>query len=149
MPTCRDVMTVDPVCCVPTDSVEQAAQIMKDEIVGSVPVVENRKSKKLVGIVTDRDLTIGVIAEGRDTETTTVESVMTGTVVRCHENDNVQKAIDMMVKHQIRRIPIVDRNDNIVGIIAQADIATRVHDPEETAEVVEEISQGPVREQKV
>ena len=141
-------MTVDPVCCLPSDTVETAAQIMKDEVVGSVPVVESHETKKLVGIVTDRDLTIEVLADG-GSATTHVEQVMTATLARCHEEDDVERAIEKMAEYQVRRIPIVDGDDRIVGIIAQADIATRIDDPEETAEVVEEISRGPVREREV
>lgn len=145
MKKCSEVMTKDPVCCLPGDTVTDAAQIMKDEIVGSVPVVESHESKRLIGIVTDRDLTLDVLADGRSPATTTVEMVMTGILVKCYEDEDVQKAMDLMGEHQVRRIPIVDRKGRIVGIIAQADIATRVEDPEETAEVVEEISQGPIR----
>ena len=137
MKKCSEVMTKDPVCCLPSDSVTEAAQIMKDEIVGSVPVVESHETKRLVGIVTDRDLTLDVLADGRSPATTTVEMVMTGTLVKCYDDENVDKAMDLMGEHQVRRIPIVDRQGSIVGIIAQADIATRVEDPEETAEVVE------------
>lgn len=145
MPTCREVMTVDPVCCLPTDTVEAAAQIMKDEVVGSVPVVESHETRRLVGIVTDRDLTVDVLAEGRS-GTTTVESVMTGMLATCRADDDVECALELMGEYQVRRIPIVDDRNQIVGIIAQADVATRIDDPEETAEVLEEISQGPVRE---
>ena len=145
MRTCREVMTIDPVCCLPTDTVEEAALIMKDEIVGSVPVVESHETKRLVGIVTDRDLAVDVLAEGRSS-TTPVESVMTGTLVTCHVDEDVERAIELMGEHQVRRIPIVDDDDHIVGIIAQADVATRTDDHDETAEVLEEISQGPLRD---
>jgi CBS domain-containing protein len=138
-------MTVDPVCCLPTDTVEEAAQIMKDEVVGSVPVVESHETRRLVGIVTDRDLTVDVLAEGRS-GTTTVESVMTGMLATCRADDDVECALELMGEYQVRRIPIVDDQNQIVGIIAQADVATRIDDPEETAEVLEEISQGPARE---
>ena len=145
MKKCSEVMTKDPVCCLPGDTVTAAAQIMKDEIVGSVPVVEDHETKRLVGIVTDRDLTLDVLADGRSPATTTVEMVMTGTLVKCYEDEDVERATDLMGEYQVRRIPVVDRKGSIVGIIAQADIATRVDDPGETAEVVEEISQGPIR----
>jgi CBS domain-containing protein len=143
MKRCEDVMTKDPVCCVPTDTVEEAAQIMKNEGVGAVPVVDDQETRKLVGIVTDRDLTVEVIADGMSPATTTVENVMTITLARCNVDDDVHRATELMAQHQVRRIPVVDAEDRIVGIISQGDVATRVDEPEVVAEVVEEISQGP------
>jgi CBS domain-containing protein len=137
----KDIMTKDPVCCTPQDSVMEAAQLMKHGDVGSVPVVKDRKAKKLVGIVTDRDLALKVLAEGRDPNNTRVEEVMTRNPVSCREDDDLQNCLDGMEKRQIRRMPIVDREDRIVGIIAQADVATRGGQPDKTAELVEEISE--------
>ncbi|HEY8188628.1 MAG TPA: CBS domain-containing protein [Pyrinomonadaceae bacterium] len=139
---CNEIMTKDPTCCLPGDTVDQAAQLMKDEDVGSVPVVADRKTKRLLGIVTDRDLAVKVVAEARQIAGVKVEEVMTRNPVTCYMNDDLQKATDAMEKHQVRRIPVVDDNNQIVGIIAQADIATRAHEPETTAEVVEEISKS-------
>ena len=115
---------------------------MKDEDVGPVPVVADQQTKRLLGIVTDRDLAVKVVAEARQIAAVTVEEVMTRNPVTCHADDDLQKAIDTMEKHQIRRIPVVDDDNRIIGIIAQADIATRAHEPETTAEVVEEISKS-------
>lgn len=140
MHKCSEIMTTNPVCCLPRDTVERAAQIMKTEDVGPVPVVESQASKKLVGIITDRDLVLNVLAEGRTAQHTRVEEVMTRDMVTCREQDNVDKAIQAMAEYQIRRIPIVNANREIVGIIAQADVATRVEEPDKTAKVVEEIS---------
>ena len=142
MKTCNDVMTKNPVCCRPDDTVAKAAKLMKSENIGSVPVTEDEKTRKLVGIVTDRDLATKVVAKALDAKTTTVGSVMTRKVVTCRAGDDVQKALDAMAEHQLRRIPIVDDNRSIVGIIAQADVATRVNQPAKTAEVVKEISQA-------
>ena len=140
MTTCRDVMTADPVCVLPGDSVDKAAQIMKNEDVGSVPVVDNHQSRKLMGIVTDRDLALKVVAEGRDNRTTRIQDVMTWNVTTCRVDDDVQKAMTAMAEYQVRRIPVVDKNNMIVGIISQADVATRTEDTQKTGEVVEEIS---------
>ena len=142
MKMCKEVMTKDPVCCLPSDSVAKAAELMKNENIGSIPVIENAQSQKLVGIVTDRDLALKVIAGGLDAKSTTVESVMTHQVVTCHADDDLQMALHAMAEHQLRRIPVVDNNKKIVGIIAQADVATRVDQPEKTAEMVKEISQA-------
>jgi len=140
MKKCSEVMTEDPVCCLPGDPVVQAARLMQNEDIGSIPVIENEKIRALVGIVTDRDLAIKILAEGRPAISTKVEEVMTREVVTCHMDEDVQKALDAMAVHQLRRIPVVDDDHKIVGIIAQADVATRVDEPKKTAEVVKEIS---------
>jgi CBS domain-containing protein len=141
MKKCKDVMTQDPVCCLPTDTVSKAAQLMKDENVGSIPVVEDEETMKLIGIVTDRDLALQVVAPEWDAETTQVDEVMTYDVITCRADDDLQKAVDAMAQHQLRRMPVIDGDHRIVGIISQADVATRVEKPEEVAEMVKEISQ--------
>jgi len=137
---CIDVMTKDPICCLPDDTVVKAAKLMKTGNFGSIPVIENEQTKKLVGIVTDRDLALTIVAEARDSRDIKVESVMTTGMITCLAQDDLQKALDAMSTHQLRRIPVVDLNDRILGIIAQADVATRVNYPEKTAEVVKDIS---------
>jgi CBS domain-containing protein len=138
---CHEVMTENPVCCLPNDSVAKVAELMKSENIGSIPVIENEQSHKLVGIVTDRDLALSIVAEGRDARSTKVEAVMTRKLVTCLTDDDLQKALGAMAEYQLRRIPVVDRDNKIVGIIAQADVATRVNEPETTGEMVREISQ--------
>jgi len=140
MKKCNEIMTKDPVCCVPDDLVAKAAELMKSENIGSIPVIENERTKRLVGIVTDRDLALKAVAEKLDAKSAKVEAVMTRNVITCHADDAVQKALDAMAEHQLRRIPVVDNDNRIVGIIAQADVATRVGQAKETAEVVKEIS---------
>ncbi len=142
MKKCNEIMTKNPVCCLPNDSVAKAAELMKSRNIGSIPVVENEQTQKLVGIVTDRDLALKIIAGGRDAKSTKVEAVMTHKVVTCHVDDDLQKALDAMAEHQLRRIPVVDHDNRIVGIIAQADVATRAGQPEKTAEMVKEVSQA-------
>ena len=142
MKKCSEVMTKNPVCCLPDDMVIKAAELMKSSNIGSIPVIENEQTKKLVGIVTDRDLTLKIVAKGLDAKSTKVESVMTRKVVTCRAEDDLQKALDAMAEHQLRRIPVVDNDNKILGIIAQADVATRVNQPEKTAEMVKEISQS-------
>jgi CBS domain-containing protein len=114
---------------------------MKDKDIGPVPIVQDRDGTQLVGIVTDRDLALKVVAEGLDPMTTRVSDVMTSDIVTCREDDNIEKALDAMSRHQLRRIPVVDKENRLVGIIAQADVATRMNEPEKTAEVVKEISE--------
>jgi CBS domain-containing protein len=142
MKKCNEVMTKNPVCCLPNDSAAKAAELMKSENIGSIPVIENEQTQKLVGIVTDRDLALKIVAEGRDANSTKVEAVMTRKVVTCLAEDDLQKALDAMAEHQLRRIPVVDNDNKIVGIVAQADVATRVNQPEKTAEMVKEISRA-------
>ena len=137
---CSEIMTKDPECCVPSDSVMKAAQLMKSEDVGPIPIVEDKKEKKLTGIVTDRDLAIKVVAEARDPKTTQVEEVMPEGLVTCRENDDVQSVLKLMEDNQIRRIPVVDQSDHLLGIIAQADVATRLGS-RTTGRVVEQVSQ--------
>jgi CBS domain-containing protein len=142
MKKCNEVMTKNPVCCLPNDAVSKLAELMKNKDIGSVPIIENEQTKKLVGIVTDRDLAVKIVAEGRNPKSTKAEEVMTRNVVTCRAEDDLQKALDAMSGHKLRRIPVVDNNDGIVGIIAQADVATRGDQPEKTAAVVREISQS-------
>ena len=142
MKKCNEVMTKNPVCCRPDDMVVKVAQLMQSENIGSIPVIENEQTQKLVGIVTDRDLALKIVAKGQDAKSTKVEAVMTRQIVTCRAGDDLQMALDAMAEHQLRRIPIVDTNDKIVGIIAQADVATRVNLPEKTATMVKEISQS-------
>ena len=142
MTTCRDVMTTNPTCATPSESVQHVANLMKNENVGPIPVVESHDSKKLVGIVTDRDLVLKVLAEGRNPQEMKVQDVMSLNPITCRENDSIDRAMEAMSQHQVRRIPIVNDRSEIVGIIAQADIATRIERPNKTADVVEEISKS-------
>jgi len=136
-----EVMTRDPICCLSTDTASKAAQLMRVVDVGSIPVVEDEQTLKLVGIVTDRDLAMRVVADGRSANLTRVADVMSHEIITCRASDDLQKAVDAMSLHQLRRIPVIDDDHRIVGIISQADIATRVERSEEIAEMVKEISQ--------
>lgn len=136
----RTIMTSNPSACVPGDTVATAARIMKQEDVGPVLVVSDHNEKRLVGIVTDRDLALKVIAEGRDAHNTRLEDVMTRSPVTCRDDADIQTVLEKMADHQVRRMPIVDSANRLVGIVAQADIA-RYADEEDVGEMVEEISQ--------
>ena len=142
MKKCSDIMTEDLVYCLPQDMVSEVAKLMKKEDIGPVPVVDDERNKRLVGIVTDRDLALKVVAEGRDPQTTKVEEVMTRKLITCRPDDDVESAMKAMAQYQLRRIPVVDYKNRLVGLISQADVATRVDEPEKTAEVVKEISQS-------
>src|SRR5688572_13792378 len=140
MKTCSEIMTANPTCCLLTDAVTKAAVIMKNEGVGAVPVVDDHTSKKLVGIITDRDIVVNLVAAGKGADAR-VEHVMTRNPVTCRPDDAIQHAMDRMSQHQVRRIPVIDGRDRVVGIIAQADLAVRVDQPQKTGAVVEDISQ--------
>jgi CBS domain-containing protein len=136
-----DIMTKDLVYSRPSDMVSDVAQLMKDEDIGPVLIVDDSNDgKRLVGIVTDRDLAIKVVGEGHDPQNTRVEDVMTESLVTVRASDDVQSAMQAMAQNQLRRIPVVDDNGQLVGIISQADVATRLNEPQSTAEVVKEIS---------
>jgi CBS domain-containing protein len=140
MSTCREVMTREPACCQPTDTLVRVAETMKSEDVGAIPIVEG-SSRQLVGMVTDRDIVVKALASGRSPEQTTVREVMTTDLVTCREDEEVSSAVSRMAERQVRRIPVVDRGGSLTGIIAQADVATRVHKDVTTGELVEAISE--------
>jgi CBS domain-containing protein len=142
MAKCRDVMTKDPASCEPGDSITKVAGIMKQEDVGSVPVVESGASRRLSGIVTDRDIVVKVIAGGRAPDGATVRDAMTPNPASCREDDDVDQALKLMKERQVRRMPIVDAEGCLTGIISQADVATRVNKDSKTGELVEAISES-------
>ena len=136
-----DIMTKDLVYSLPSDMVSDVAQLMKNEDIGPVLIVDNETSNTLVGIVTDRDIVIKVIADGQDVNSTRVGDVMSKKLVTCRADDDVDVAMKAMAQFQLRRIPVVEDNMRLVGIISQADVATRAGAPEKTGEVVKEISE--------
>jgi len=142
MQKCNEVMTKNPVCCLPSDTVSKVAELMKSKDIGPIPIIDSEQTKKLVGILTDRDLALKIVADGRDPKSTKAEEVMTREIVTCLAEDDLQNALDAMSGHKLRRIPVIDINRRIVGIIAQADVATRVDQPEKTAAMVRGISQS-------
>jgi CBS domain-containing protein len=127
--TCREVMTENPKCCAPTNTAARVAKIMKIENVGSVPVCEDRHSKKIIGVITDRDLTVKVVAKGSDPNNVEVKDVMTRNPITCNSDEDVERAMESMEKHQLRRIPVVANGGTLVGIITQTDIAMRSEEP--------------------
>jgi CBS domain-containing protein len=134
-------MTVNPSCCLVTDTVHRAAQLMKSEDVGPIPILDDLESRRLAGVVTDRDIVLKLVAKDLDPNTTRVSEIMTTDVITCRVDDDAHEAVRLMEKHQVRRIPIVNDNGQLAGIVSQADVATRMKEPRQTAEVVKEISQ--------
>ena len=141
MKKCKDIMTKDLVTATSENTVVEVARLMKTEDIGPVLIVDNEQSKTLVGILTDRDIVLKVIAETKDAKATRVGEVMSKKLVTCRADDNVDVAMKAMAQYQLRRIPVVEENMRLVGIISQADLATRVNEPEKTGEMVKEISE--------
>lgn len=135
---CRDVMTPDPTTIHPSQSVTTVAQQMRQADVGPIPVVDDQA--RLLGIVTDRDVVLRVVAEGKDPENVRVGDVMTKSPSTCRADDDLGVALAAMKEHQIRRVPVIDDGGKLVGIVAQADVATRGLDRRTTAKVVEAVS---------
>jgi len=131
----KEVMTSDVRACEPNASVTEVAKLMAREDVGPIPVVEEGR---LVGIVTDRDLVVRVLAEGRDPQSTTVGEIASRDVVTVSPDEDLDRALQLLAQHQVRRLPVVE-GDRLVGIVAQADVA-RTGKDRETGEVVEQIS---------
>jgi CBS domain-containing protein len=134
-------MTKDVVTCTPQNTIVEVARLMKTEDIGPILIVDNEQSRTLVGIMTDRDIVIKVIADGQDPKTTPVGEAMSKKLVTCRPDDDVDVAMKAMAQFQLRRIPVVGDNMTLLGIISQADVATRVDAPERTGEVVKEISE--------
>jgi CBS domain-containing protein len=128
-------MTENPTTCKPSATIVDAAKVMAREDVGPIPVVEGGK---LVGLVTDRDIVVRAVAEGRDIQKTTVGDVASKDVVTVTADEDLDRALQLMGKHQVRRIPVVE-GDRVIGIVAQADVALAA-DEEKTGEVVQQIS---------
>ena len=137
----RELMTASPACCKTSDSIQAAAKMLGSYDVGSLPVVEGNEGGRLVGIVTDRDLVINALADGNFDAT--VGDVMTAQPHAVRENDDVAKVQQIMSEEQVRRVPVVDDQGAVVGIISQADLALADGGVSErqVAKVVERISE--------
>jgi CBS domain-containing protein len=132
-----DIITRDVETIPPEATVREAAQRMRSRDVGSLPVCDGAR---LLGMITDRDITIRAIADGRDPERTPVRDAMTPTVQYCFEDEDVRRAAEIMEQGQIRRLPVVDRDKKLVGILSLGDIALSGED-ELSAEALERISE--------
>lgn len=133
----REVMTSNPRTIEADKPVADAAKLMRDEDVGLAPIVEG---DRLVGALTDRDIAIRVVAEGKDPASTPVREVASTDVVTVDPDQDLDEALNLMAQHQVRRIPVVEQDGRLVGVVAQADVA-RQADERQTGELVEQISQ--------
>jgi CBS domain-containing protein len=132
----RDAMTDDPRSISAAESVVEAARLMRDEHIGSLPVTED---ERLVGMITDRDITTRVVAEGAVPETMAVGDVYSRDLISVEPNNDLEEALQLMARHQVRRLPVVE-NGRLVGMVAQADIALKENE-KTTGQLVEAISE--------
>ena len=138
----RDAMTPDPVCCLTTDSAQKVAGILCKQGVGSIPVVTDHESRKLIGIITDRDLCCSVVANGLNPQSTPIEKFISLSPVACREGESLDNCQRLMQEHKVRRIPIVDGDGRVIGIVSQADLALK-DQPEKVARTVAAVSKPP------
>jgi CBS domain-containing protein len=132
----RELMSSNPRSIESDQPVVEAAKIMRDEDVGLVPVVEG---ERLIGTVTDRDIAIRVIAEQKDPSSVRVQEIASTDLVTVDPQQDLDEALRLMARHQVRRLPVVEEDGRLVGVVAQADVA-RHADAQRTGEVVEDIS---------
>ena len=135
----QDVMSTRPRCVSPDTPVTEAAELMESEDVGSLPVLEG---DELAGMITDRDIVIRAIARGKDPRGMPVREVSTRDVVAIRGDEDLSEALELMASHQVRRLPVVDESNHLVGVLAQADVAREARE-KTVGELVEEISRSP------
>lgn len=135
----REVMSSNPVCCVPNDTAEKVAKTLREHNIGSIPVVLDQQGRKLIGMITDRDLCCSVVAGGLDPKRTAIAKFVTPSPVSCRDGENVDHCARAMQEHQVRRIPVVDGDGGVIGIVSVADLALK-ESPERASKTIVEIS---------
>ena len=135
----QDVMSTRPRCVSPDTPVTEAAELMESEDVGALPVLEG---DELAGMITDRDIVIRAIARGKDPRGMPVREVSTRDVVAIRGDEDLSEALKLMASHQVRRLPVVDDSNHLVGVLAQADVAREARE-KTVGETVQEISRSP------
>ena len=136
----REVMTPNPRTCQPNSTIQDAALIMRDEDTGAVPVVEGGR---VIGMVTDRDIVVRAVADGGEIERVTARQVMSASVLYCYESDNVAAVLRNMGENQVRRLPVVDRDKRLVGVVSLGDLSRAAHE-KASGSALREISEKPV-----
>jgi CBS domain-containing protein len=135
----QDIMSAEPSTVTPDTPITEAARLMKEHNIGMLPVVESEGSRRLVGVVTDRDITIRHVAEGHLSDCP-VREAMTDNVSTAKADENVDRVMTLMAQEQVRRIPIVDERGDLVGVVSQADIVLEAGDNKKAEQTVEQIS---------
>lgn len=133
----KEIMTPNVEVIAPKSTVQEVAKKMKDLNVGAIPVYDGNK---LFGMITDRDLVIRVLADGRDPKTVLVSDAMSTEVVFCFEDEDIERASQLMAQHQIRRLPILSSTKTLVGIVALGDVAVHGKNPETSGDVLQQVS---------
>lgn len=133
-----EIMTQNPETAQVTDSIRDVASVMRDINVGFMPILDG---DLLVGCVTDRDITIRAIAEGLDVDNTSIGEIMSTDLQVISPDADIDEAEKLMEQFQIRRLPVVDESNVLVGVVSLGDIAVRARDLEKVGEVLEEISE--------
>jgi CBS domain-containing protein len=136
----EQLMTKSPKCCTPDTNLRDVARLMKDYDCGEIPVVESSLNLKPIGVITDRDIVCRAVAQGKNPLQMTARDCLTTPAVTCALDASVEECCRHMEQHQVRRIPVVDKSGLLCGIVSQADVA-RLLTPEQSAEVVREVSQ--------
>ena len=136
----RDVMTSNPACVSESDDVRDAARIMKDSDTGVVPVVNG---KKVIGLITDRDIVVRGLAEGKDLGTCKVNDLMSRNVQSVREDTPVTEVLNLMSQSEIRRVPVLNSKDELVGIVSIGDISKETNQDNKVGKAIENISQAP------
>jgi CBS domain-containing protein len=134
-----EVMTKDPACCSPDTPLRDVARMMVECDCGEIPVLDSRQSGRPVGVITDRDIVTRTVAQGRNPLDLTARECMTDKVITVTADKPIDECCDLMERHQIRRVPVVDAQGVCCGIVSQADIARRVSE-RAAAEVVRDVS---------
>jgi CBS domain-containing protein len=137
----RDIMTEFPQAVTPSDPLSHAAALMRDGDVGFLPVVDDRTSRRLVGVITDRDIAIRHVADAHGDDCTIKQHMSADRVVTVSPDADTREVHRLMIEHQVRRIPVVDSDGAVLGVIAQADVATKEQRDRQTGEIVEKISE--------
>jgi CBS domain-containing protein len=135
-----DIMTPNPECVTPDDNLVEAAKIMEKLDVGFIPVVESRDTRKAIGVLTDRDIAIRAVAQGRDPNEVTVKDVMTEDLVCLGEDEHTDRAHELMEENQLHRVLVCDEQGSVIGVVAMADIARAV-DEQRIGHTTKSISQ--------
>jgi len=136
----RDVMTRDPECVSQNDDVREAARIMKERDTGVVPVVDGNK---IIGLITDRDIVVRGLAEGKDLANCRVDELMTKHVRSVHEDMPIDEVLTLMTSAEIRRVPVVNGKDELIGILSIGDIAMETNKDGKVGQAIEQISEAP------
>ncbi len=139
-----EIMTPDPACCTPDTAIPKIARLMVNMDCGEIPVVDNLETRKLLGVITDRDIVCRVVATDLNPHKVRVSAAMSSPAVAVSEESDIHECYEKMMQHRIRRIPVLDDQGRVSGIVAQADIA-RHADIRETAEVIKDISRPDSR----